>query len=196
MHIAASHVRHFAYEHDEIPAFHAAYLILAFLAAGLFNLGAFGLIILVHMALDVFKYRFKHGFSWRLTCEGVVRESLVDVTLLAVGLVFAVYLHHSVGVSSVAGLMRAEASLIRFVAMLLPKMKILHHFLKIIAHLHHYLDTVHPRHKRESWSGLDHLCFYFIGICAFLLLFAAPLMHVEWSLVGQILAEELVPWRL
>lgn len=192
---AFAHIRNFAHEHDDIPAFHAAYLILAFLSAALFNLGAFALIILAHMVLDYVKYRERHNFSWALTIEGMFRESLVDITLLLVGLVFSVYLHHSVGVSSVAGLMRAEASIIRFVAMLLPKLKILHHFLKIVAHLHHYLEQVHPRHRRY-WSGLDHLCFYFIGICLFLLIFAAPLMHVEWSLVGSILAEELVPWRL
>lgn len=192
---AIASVRHFAHEHDDMPAFHAAYLILAFLSAGLFNLGAFGLIIVVHMALDVVKYRERHNYSWKLTLEGVLRESLVDVTLLMVGLVFSVYLHHSVGVSSVAGLMRAEVSIIRFIAMLVPKLKILHHMLKIVAHIHHYMEQVHPRH-RSFWSGLDYLCFYFIGLCAFLLLFAAPLMHVEWSLIGEILSEELIPWKL
>ena len=195
MSTAIAHLRHFAHEHDELPAFHAAYLILAFLTAGLFNLGAFGLLIGAHMALDLFKYREKHQFSWKGTFEGMVRESLMDVTLLAVGMVFSVYLHHSVGVSSVAGLMRAEVSIIRFVALLVPKIKILHHILKIMAHIHHYMEEVHPRHRRH-WSGLDYLCFYFLGLCAFLLLFAAPLMNVEWSLIGSILGDELIPWRL
>lgn len=188
-------LRSFAHAHDDLPAFHAAFLVLAFLTAGLFNLGAFGLLVLAHMSLDIVKYRERHEYSWKETAEGVVRESLVDVTLLSVGLVFSVYLHHGVGVASVAGLMRAELSVLRMLAMLVPKLKVLHHFLKIVAHLHHYLEQVHPRHRTE-WSGLDFLCFYFLGLCAFLILFAAPLMHVEWSLIGEILADELIPWRL
>ncbi|MAE68794.1 MAG: hypothetical protein QF793_01920 [Candidatus Peribacteraceae bacterium] len=188
-------VRAFAHQHDDLPAFHAAFLILAFITAGLFNLGAFGLLIVAHMSLDIVKYRERHQYSWKDTFDGVVRESLVDVTLLSVGLVFSVYLHHGVGVASVAGLMRAELSVLRMLALLVPKLKILHHFLKVVAHLHHYLEQVHPRH-RKGWSGLDHLCFYFLGLSVFLLIFAAPLMHVEWSLVGEILAEELIPWRL
>lgn len=195
MNSAIASLKAFAHQHDDLPAFHAAFLVLAFLTAGLLNLGAFGLLVLAHMSLDVVKYRERHNFTWRQTAEGVVRESLVDVTLLAVGLVFSVYLHHGVGVASVAGLMRAEISILRMIALLVPKLKILHHFLKIVAHLHHYLDQVHPRHRTE-WSGLDFLCFYFLGLSAFLLIFAAPLMHIEWSLVGEIMAEELIPWHI
>ncbi|MCB9808417.1 hypothetical protein H6770_04145 [Candidatus Peribacteria bacterium] len=188
-------LRHFAHEHDDIAAFHAAFLVLAFLSAGLFNLGAFGLVIIAHMSLDVVKYRERHGCTWAETTEGALRESLVDVTLLLVGLVFSVYLHHSVGVSSLAGLMHAEVAMIRSVALLVPKIKILHHFLKIVSHLHHYLEQIHPRH-RAKWSGLDHLCFYFCGVSILLLVFAAPLMNVHSEVVLSILQHELVPWHL
>lgn len=192
---AFTSIRTFAHEHDDLPAFHAAYLVLAFLSAGLFNLGAFGLLVIAHMSLDIVKYRERHAYSWRDTLDGVMRESLVDITLLSVGLVFSVYLHHTVGVASVAGLMRAELSVLRTLAVLLPKLKILHHFLKVVAHLHHYLEQVHPRHRKE-YSTLDYLCFYFIGLAVFLLIFAAPIMHVEWETVGTVLADELIPWRL
>lgn len=195
MHTAVTHFRWFVHEHDDIPAFHAGYMVLALLSAGLFNLGAFGLIIVAHMSMDVVKYREYHGYSWKSTWEGVMRESLADVTLLVVGLVFAVYLHHSVGVATVSGLMRAELGIIRTIAMFVPKIKILHHFLKVVAHLRHYMDSIHPR-MDEGLSGLDHLCFYFIGMSLFLLLFAAPIMDIEWSLVQMILLEELIPWRL
>jgi hypothetical protein len=195
MHSPIATFKAFAHQHDDLPAFHAAFLVLAFITAGLLNLGAFGLLVIAHMSLDVVKYRERHHYSWKQTAEGVIRESLVDVTLLMVGLVFSVYLHHGVGVASVAGLMRAEVSVLRMAAMLVPKVKILHHFLKVVSHLHHYLEQVHPRH-RQGWSGLDYLCFYFLGLCAFLLIFAAPLMHVEWTLIGEILTEELIPWRM
>lgn len=195
MNTLALHVRRFAHEHDELPAFHAAYLVLAFLSALIFNLGAFGLIIVAHMALDVVKYREYHGLSWKLTWKGVWKESLVDVTLLLVGLVFSIYLHHSVGVASVSALMRVEISFIRTAAMLVPKLKILHHFLKVIAHLRHYLDQIHPR-LREDWSRLDYLCFYFCGFSLLLIIFAPPLMGVPAHEIHDILAKELIPWRL
>ena len=115
--------------------------------------------------------------------------------MLFVGLVFSVYLHHSVGVASISGLMRAEISIIRATALLIPKLKILHHFLKIVAHLHHYLDQVHHLQKR-GWSGLERLCFYFCGLSIFLVLFAAPFMQTDLSTVQHILLQELLPWRL
>lgn len=191
-HILSS-IRQFAHDHDDIVAFHAAFIVLAFLSAILFNLGTFALVIVAHMALDTVKYRERHQCTWLETVDGVVRESLVDATLLIVGLVFAVYLHHSVGVSSVAGLLHAELSIIRSVALLVPKVKILHHFLKIMAHLHHYLEQVHPRHQKEL-SALEYLCISFCGISVLLLVFAPVLMNVDGSLVQLILLQELMPW--
>ena len=94
-----SSVRHFAHVHDDLPAFHAGYLVLTILVASLLNLGVFGLLIIAHMALDYVKYREHHGFSWRRTMEGMVRESLVDIALLGVGVVFAVYFHHTVALA-------------------------------------------------------------------------------------------------
>ena len=188
-------LRRFAYEHDDLAAFHAGYLVLAFLSAGFFNLGAFALLVVAHMALDWVKYRERHGCTYKETIEGMAHENLVDVTLLMVGLVFSVYLHHSIGVASLSGLMRAEISVIRAAALLVPKLKVLHHFLKIVAHLHHYLNQVHHQ-QRKGWSGLEHLCFYFCGLSFLLVLFAAPLMGSDPSVVQHILLEELIPWGL
>lgn len=188
-------LRHFAHEHDDLPAFHAGYLLIAVISAAILNLGAFALLVFAHMALDTVKYRERHGRSWKQTMDGVVHESLVDITLLLVGVVFAVYLHHTIGVASLAGLMRAELSIIRSGAMFVPKLKILHDFLKIIAHVRQYLDAVHPRHLR-GWSGLDHLCMVFSAVALLLLVFAAPLMSVDWFTVQNVLLEELIPWNL
>lgn len=189
---AISAFRSFAHAHDELPAFHAAYIALAFLAAALLNLGAFALLVIGHMVLDVLKYREVHGLTWRLTALGVLRESLVDITLLAIGLVFAVYLHHSVGIASLSGLLRAELTVLRMFGTLIPKAKILHDILKVVAHLHHYLEQVHPR-LRQSWSQLEHYCMYFLVISVLLLIFAAPLMGVHWEVVKGVLLEEMVP---
>ena len=147
------------------------------------------------MALDVVKYRERHGFGWKETADGVLHESLLDITVLSVGVVFSVYLHRTIGITSLAGLMHAEIAVVRSFGLLVPKLFILHDVLKVVSHLHQYFDIVHPRHRR-GWSGLDHLCICFCGASALLLLFAAPLMGVDWIVVEGALLEELIPWNI
>ena len=187
-------VRRFAHVHDDLPAFHAGYLVLTLLVALLLNMGAFALLIVAHMSLDLVKYREHHKFSWKRTLEGVVRESLVDISLLAIGVLFSVYLHHTVGLVSLSGLLRAELTLVREAAILVPKIKILHHFLKIISHLHHYMDQVHPRHTK-GWSRLDKFCIFTIGLSLLLIVAAPLLMNVEPRTIAFILEYELIPFR-
>lgn len=187
-------MRHFAHVHDDLPAFHAGYLVLTLLVASLLNMGAFALLIVAHMTLDFVKYREHHGFTWRRTMEGMVRESLVDIALLSIGLVFAVYLHHTVGLASLSGLLRAEMTVVRAAAMLVPKVKILHDFLKIISHIRHYMDRVHPRFKK-GWSRLDHFFFATVYVSVFLILMAPVLMGTEGSTITRILGQELIPFH-
>ena len=187
-------VRHFAHVHDDLPAFHAGYLVLTLLVASLLNLGAFGLLIIAHMSLDLVKYREHHHFTWRRTFEGMMRESLVDIALLSIGAVFSVYLHHTVGLASVSGLLRAELSVVRAAAMLVPKLKILHNMLKIVSHLHHYLDQAHPRISK-GWSQIDRFCFFTIAASVFLIVAAPALMGVEMETVMFILRGELLPFH-
>ena len=192
---AVGYARTFAHIHDELPAFHAAYLVMTLLVASMFNLGAFALLIVVHMVLDIVKYREHHQMSWKLTLEGAFRESLIDITLLSVGLVFAIYLHYSVGVSGLSGLLRAEVTVIRAVAMLVPKLKILHDLLKAIAHLHLYLEHKHDRLKR-GWNQMDMTCFFFIGISLFLIAIASTVTGVDQGTINWVLGRELLPWRI
>lgn len=189
-----SSVRHFAHVHDDLPAFHAGYLVLTILIASLLNLGVFGLLIIAHMALDYVKYREHHGFSWRRTVEGMVRESLLDIALLGVGVVFAVYLHHTVGLASLSGLLRAEMTVVRAAGMLVPKAKILHDFLSIISHVRHYIDQVHPRHTL-GWSRLDRFCILTLALSVLLVVATPALMGVDVSTVVRILQSELIPFR-
>ena len=183
------------HEHDDLPAFHAAYLVLTMLAAAMFNMGVFGLLIIAHMSLDLVKYREFHGMSWRATFEGILRESLIDITLLFVGLVFGIYLHHSVGIAGLSGLMRAEVTIIRALGTMIPKMKILHNFLKVMSHLHHYMRHVHP-HFRDSYSGVERACFFFLGITITLLLLAVPILDLTMLEYQNILADQLIPWNI
>lgn len=191
---AIASVRQFAHVHDDLPAFHAGYLVLTLLVAALLNLGAFALLILAHMSLDFVKYREHHQFTVRQTWEGVLRESLVDIALLAVGVVFSVYLHHTVGLASVSGLLRAEMTVVRAIAIFVPKVKILHHFLKVVSHLHHYMDQTHPR-LAKGWSTLDRFCFYAILASVILIAVSPALMSVETDVILRILEYELIPFR-
>lgn len=185
----------FARKHDEMPAFHAMYLVLAILAAALLNLGMFGLLILAHMSLDMVKYRDFLGMSWSKTFKGMFQESLDDLALLGIGLVFSVYLHHSATVTTLSGLMHVELSAIRFLGTFIPKITILEHFMEVIVHIHRYLKHPHPN-LEKGWSVRDIVAMVTIVLCVALLLIAAPLMRTDPSVIRWILFWELVPWNV
>jgi len=195
MHTLTSHLRWFAHQHDELPAFHAGYLVLTLVVASLFNLGVFLLLIAAHMTLDFVKYRERHGYGWSLTVEGIVRESLVDFLLFSIALVFSVYLHPSVVLIGVSSLLRSEITVIKAVGTVIPKTEMLHRFLMIAAQVRSYLDHAHP-HLRQHWSPVDHMCFVGITLGMILVIFAPWILHVGWPHIADILAEELIPWRV
>ncbi len=132
-------IRSFAHQHDDIPAFHAAFLVSTFLAAALFHAGLFGLLIVLHMLLDIVKYRDYHGFSVRKTCKAVFLESINDIALLLLSITFAVYLHHTFFLEAVSGLLRSELSIIRAIGIILPRVRIMENFLAIAFGFHSYL---------------------------------------------------------
>ncbi len=195
MHTITHTIRSFAHAHDDLPAFHAGYLILTILTAALFNLGTFALLIIAHMSLDLVKYRELHGYSWHQTISGTIRESLTDITLLMLGIVFAVYLHNTVGIASLSGLLRAEATVIRALGTLIPKMTILHNFLKIISHLRHYMQKEHPLFL-QKYSLLEKMYVFALVISVILLILSVPLLGLTTPSFQVILLEELIPWSI
>jgi hypothetical protein len=192
---AVSALRAFAHRHDEMPAFHAGYLVLVVLTAALLNLGVFALLVATHMSLDIVKYHDFHGFSWKLTAKGTLRESLIDVMLLLIGLVFAVYLHHGAGVIALSGFLRAEGTIIRALGMIIPKLEVFQHVLHIFLTTREHLVVIEPA-TTTGWSRLDCFCLGVIALSGVLLVFAIPLLDLEPSLFQNILTEELIPWRL
>lgn len=187
-------VRSFAYQHDDLPAFHAAYLVLTFLAAALFNLGFFAVLILLHMALDVFKYHDVHKLSWARTIEGVVRESLIDVSLLLMGLVVTVYLHPSLALyTGIKGMMLAEITLIRAVGVLAPKLKILYDFLNIVAQVDYYLHRKHPQMNKPA-SIVEYVSLFSMFISLGLLFIAPAALGMHAGQYLGILLQEMIPW--
>jgi hypothetical protein len=188
-------LRHFAHEHDDLPAFHAGYLVLTVIIAGLFNLGVFVLIIVAHMALDLVKYREVHGFSWTRTVEGTLRESLLDFFLLASALALSVYLHHAAGIIAVSGIVRADLSIARLTGVFLPKFEILHRFLPILLRTGEHLRTIPFRIGQRLTAGEKMEVFLFVA--SFTLLLLAPLiLRLSAADLGTLLARELIPWRM
>lgn len=190
---ALASARIFAHRHDELPAFHAAYLVITVLCAALLSLGAFAALIVAHMALDYVKYRDRHGFTLHRTFEGMVRESLFDVALLMIGLTFTVYFHHAMAIATVSGLLRSEMTVIRALGTVLPKFLILNDSLSIWMHVRSYLELPHPR-IGKAWTLTERLAIMTVVTGVVALLLAAPLMGTGVSTVMGILGEELMMW--
>ena len=190
-------VRIFAHEHDHMPAFHATYLVATVLAAMLLNLGVFAILIALHMLLDIIKYRDANKCSWGLTCKAVIHENLIDVTLLMIALVFSVYFHHFVGIVGVSGFLKAEVSIIRLLGTVIPKIAIFEHLLKVVSHVHHYIEQMRPGFTvSRRWSTLDKLFGSFIAVAILLLVFAPTIMKTDPSVIRWIVMWELTPWNL
>jgi len=189
-------LRQFAHEHDDLPAFHAAYFLLTLIAAGLLNLGFFAILITGHMILDVFKYREVHGFTWRKTAEGVIRESIVDLTLFFMGMVFAVYLHPTLtGLAGIKGIMLAEITILRSVGILTPKLKILYDCLKILSHVDLYLSRLHPKLGKDV-SIVEYVCMFSLCFTIGLLMITPIVLNIPLEQFTHMLGSELIPWKL
>jgi hypothetical protein len=189
-------IKNFAAVHDDLPAFHAAYVILALLLAAMVSIGMFGVLIALHMALDVVKYRSVHACSWRRTAEGVFRESLTDITLFLLALTFGVYLHHSIsGIASLGGIHRAELTLLRAAGTVAPKFGILDHVLQIFFHVELYLAAVHSR-LGKRFTSIERLCVLASGTTLFFLVVAPYSLAITSEHFATILADQLVPWSL
>lgn len=188
-------LRSFATEHDNIFAFHIAYLILTILTVTMLNLAFFAMLILAHMALDIVKYREIHGFSWTTTLAASFHESLIDIALFLVALVFSVYFHHSVGLLGISGLLRAELTLVRMIGTAIPKFFILENFLKVIAHLHHYLERVRPDLYTE-WRSVDLAYLACIAFSIILLVFAPQITNTDSTVIQWVLLWEVTPWNV
>lgn len=188
-------IRTFAHRHDELPAFHAAYLVLTILIAALLNLGAFGLLIVAHMVLDTVKYREVHGMSWPKTMRATFRENLFDHTLFVLGFLIAVYLHHSLpGIAGVSGLLRSEITIARGLGTLLPKVEILQRFLHVLFHMRHHLLHIETP-VGERLTPTERFSIVLVGCSVLLLLLAPAILHIGMERLLLITQEEIIPWH-
>ncbi len=192
MHILPA-IRTFAFEHDDAPAFHATYLVMTVIAAAMFNVGVFGLLVAAHMCLDVSKYRRMKGVTTAGVITRTFRESVVDVFLLALALCFAVYFHHGAGIVAVSGLLRVEEALVRAIGMLIPRMEVLWHGTSAFFNYRKHMREMHA--TAGPWTLGEKLCVGGLAVACMLLLVAPRILPASVD-VAHVLTEEMVPWRL
>lgn len=189
-----SAVHGFAREHDEMPAFRAGYMVITFLIAALFSLGMFAALIVAHMALDIVKYRH-HRYGIGATTIATLRESLIDMTLLGVGMVFAVYFHTSLPlIAGVSGLLRAELTVVQGLGTVLPKMKLLHRFIETMTNIELYFTKT--IRKTQELKPVELWCFFALGTTVSLLVLAPFVLGITGDHYKSILLEQVIPWKL
>lgn len=188
-------LRNLAHEHDDMQAFHAAFVVLTLLIAALFNLGLFALLIAAHMSLDIVKYREVHHLDWRLTLRGVLRESLVDIFLLCLGLFLAVYFHHTAGIVAVSGLMIAEGTIAKAIGLFLSKIEILYHIVNVFTSVKTHLRDVRVSPMR-SWTIGEQMLLSLSVIAVLAVTFSSYLLQIPGSELEEILVRQLVPWAM
>ncbi|MBI2636497.1 hypothetical protein HYW84_04205 [Candidatus Peregrinibacteria bacterium] len=186
------HALAFAVSHDNIPAFHAASILLTVIAAALFNTGAFALLIAAHASLDVVKYREIHGMKWSGTLAATARESLLDLFFLSLALCLALYLHHGQSVFVLSGITRLEEILVRVFGIMFARFEVLWHglwvFSDIRQHLRDVRDAVGPWRPREIlWLS---------GLIGALLFIAVSPFVLKQGVASAVLYEQLTPWRI
>lgn len=193
LHRTSHAFKNFASVHDDLPAFKAGYLVLTVITAALFPLGAFFLLIVAHASLDLVKYREHMGLNWAQTGEGILRENLLDITLLGIGFVFAMYFHHTIGIAGVSGVLRADITIIRGLGTLIPKAEILNDFLHVMGRLWTHLHTPHER-IGKSWNSGEKLCFFVLTASVILLVTAPTILHIDSQMYFATFMQEMALW--
>jgi hypothetical protein len=188
-------LRRFPLAYEDLPAFHAAYIMLVLVFAGLANLGFFAVLIVLHVLLDFIKYRFVLVFKFLRAYFGMLRESLMDITLFFLALSTYVYLNPALPtIQILSDVTQWHVTVMRGLALLLPKLTILHHLLRVVFNLPTYMRSPHPR-LREPFTLLDFICIFTFLIALVLLVLAPHLLSLDAEQFRSMLADELTPWK-
>ena len=193
MHHPSLHcVRSFAHGHDDVPAFHATFLVATFLAAAVLNLGYFAILIFLHMILDFVKYREVHGYGYRMTFKAMILESISDIALFLMGLTVSVYFSHTFMLAAAGGMVRSELTVLKALGTLIPKIVIIEHLVTIAVSVRSYLDTevlgLHGKCTRLQLWSIRSSCF-----CLLLLAIAIGLYAQNDADLLSVLQHELIP---
>lgn len=188
--------RPFGFTYEDLPAFHAAYFMLILIFAGIFNLGFFGVLIVAHVLFDFIKYRHFLRHKRVNATLAVFRESLADIALFFLALSSIVYLHPTLPTIAVlSGGHMTRVIIMRGLALLLPKLTILHHTLRIAFNASAYMHTPYQNLRRPfSLAEYIYLSTLFLALC--FLAVAPGVLGLDLEQFKVMLLGQLVPWKL
>lgn len=181
--------------HDDLPAFHAGYVVLVVLAAFLFNLGFFAALVALSIALDLQQRRASSRFRFARGARLSAREHLPDIGLLLAGLVAAVYLGSIADAASIAGALRTGLELTALLSVAAPKLLLLRRFLRRWMPFHRRFEEPRaalPRRLRATERAILFACV----LGAALLTGARVMLPIDTATLVRLYAEQLVPWRI
>ncbi len=182
-------------EHDDLPAFRAGFIVLSFLTAALFPFGAFALLIVAHVAMDLVKYRELHGFPWRKTARGIARENVADLSYLLFGLLIVVLSRPQVYRANLAWFFQGREAVVAAGVVFLSKLLILTHFLTVVLHpVRHNRATDYAR--RARWTVSERMYASLFLVLLLFLLTAPRLLAIHEPQFRDLLLRQMVPWRV
>ncbi len=187
--------RPFGFGYEDLPAFHAAYFMLIVIFAGIFNLGLFAVLIVGHIFFDFVKYRVVLRKKRINAVLAVFRESLADLALFFLALSSLVYLHPTLPIiAALTGTKLTHVIVMRGLAVLLPKLTILHHTLRILFSASEYLHTPYPRLKNK-WSLAECMYASTLILALFFLAIAPGVLALTLPEFQDMLLDQLIPWK-
>lgn len=185
------HVLHVAHNHDNWVWFRAWFAIATVTASIVLNLGIFSLLVSTHMMLDIIKYRTKYELGWYWTIVETVRESLVDVFFITLGLLLSLFFHHAIAIGGLGRLAQLQRILLTLILRVGPRLMIGEHLLEVVMYWkHHFSKLFLPRQPLSR--GEKTLCAATILI-AFTILTTPYTTDLTWDDVGRTMRKELRP---
>lgn len=185
------HLFHLAHKHDEWPLFRIWFSVLTIVASIVLNLGIFVVLVLMHMALDIVKYRTRHNLPWHWVFVETMRESLMDIFFIVLGILLGIIFHHSIAIGGLGRMAELEVLLLDLLLRVGPRIKIAEHLLEVILYWRHHFESQFvprtPLHHSEKGLLIATLAIA-LGITAI------PLMtNLRYGDIAHTMAQELTP---
>lgn len=177
---------------DDLPAFESGAFVVAAIIASLLNFGVLIFLIVARVTLDFVRLERFAGLP-RSRTELALRESLLEIVLLLLGLDVALYTGGAPSVVTGTTTDLAIWTVLVGMALLIPKLTILWRFAR---RLLYPLDEAAVRARGKMSLSSEVLSFLLI-LGSLLLLSVAPrILPGGMDTVMHVLRRQLIPWRL